>query len=135
VAKALAEIGGAATDYVAKHSWLYDAFPYISAYLDGPKSLADLTEQAQSPQKGYDIHHIVEQTSAEQDGYSRRLIDREDNLVRIPTLKHWEINAWYQTKSEEFGDVSPRTYLRSKDWDERRRVGLSALRRFGVLAP
>ena len=65
---ALAEMGAAAVDHIAKTSWLYEALPYINAYLDGPKSLGELRELAQSPERGYDIHHIVEQTSAERDG-------------------------------------------------------------------
>jgi hypothetical protein len=32
--------------------------------------------------KGYDIHHIVEQTPADQDGFPRHLISRGENLVR-----------------------------------------------------
>jgi hypothetical protein len=133
VAIALAEAGLAASDYVKRSSWLYYAYPYISAYLDGPKSLAELHELAKTPAKGYDIHHIVEQTSAERFGFSRKIIDRDDNLVRIPTLKHWEINAWFQTPNRAYDDLSPREYLRYKSWDERRRVGLYALRKFGVL--
>jgi len=88
-----------------------------------------------TPERGYDIHHIVEQTPASRDGYSRILIDREDDLVRVPTLKHWQINAWFQRPNDEFGGLSPRDYLRNKDWHERRRVGLDALILHGVLAP
>jgi len=53
--------------------------------------------------------------------------------VRIPTLKHWEITGWYNEGNEAFGDMSPRDYLRGKDWNTRRRVGLYALTKFGVL--
>ena len=42
-------------------------------------------------------------------------------------MKHWDINAWYQTKNEEFGGLSPREYLRGKNWEERRDVGLIAM--------
>ena len=88
-----------------------------------------------SPKAGYEIHHIVEQTPAEQEGYRRSLIDGPDNLVRIPTLKHREITAWYQTKNDQFDGLSPREYLRGKTWDERTRVGLGALIDRGVLKP
>jgi hypothetical protein len=66
---------------------------------------------------------------------SCELINGPDNLVRIPTLKHWEITGWYMTKNENFGGLSPREYLRDKDWAERRRVGLFALIDKGVLEP
>jgi hypothetical protein len=135
VATWLAEKGLAVSDYVKRNSWLYEAFPYISAYLDEPRSLNELHELVSSAGKGYDIHHIVEQTPAERDGFPQHLINRDDNLVRIPTLKHWQINAWYQTRNREFGGLSPRSYLRGKHWEERRKVGLDVLTRFGVLRP
>ncbi len=135
MATALAHAGIAARDYIKESSWLYQAYPYINAYLDPPHSLAELNDRALTPKRGYDIHHIVEQTPAEQVGFPRTMIDRDDNLARIPTLKHWEINAWYQTRNLDYGGMSPREYLRYKDWDERRAVVLTALRRFGVLKP
>jgi hypothetical protein len=67
--------------------------------------------------------------------FSDDLIDGPDNLVRIPTLKHWQINGWYGRRSDEFGGLSPRDYLRGKSWEERRRVGINALTRYGVLKP
>lgn len=56
-----------------------------------------------------------------------------DRRVRIPTLKHLEVNAWYSRPNEEFGGISPRDYLRDKDFDEQRRIGLNVLRKAGVL--
>jgi hypothetical protein len=60
VATWLAEKGLAVADFVARSSWLYEAYPYVSAYLDQPRSLGELQELVSSPGKGYDIHHIVE---------------------------------------------------------------------------
>ena len=92
-------------------------------------------EAVSTPAAGYDIHHIVEQTPAEQDGFSRSLIGSRDNLVRIPTLKHWQITGWYMTPSEDFGGMSPRSYLRGRSWEERVLVGYRGLIRSGVLKP
>ncbi|MBY0531937.1 MAG: hypothetical protein K2P86_08190 [Xanthobacteraceae bacterium] len=112
---------------------LEEAYPYISAYLDSPKTLEELHAAAKFPERGYDIHHIVEQTPAERDGFPRSMIDSPENLVRIPTLKHWEINAWYQTKNKFYDFKSPRAYLQGKSWEERVRVGRDAMIRAGVL--
>jgi len=84
---------------------------------------------------GYDDHHIVEQTWAERFGFSRSEIDDPSNLVSIPRLKHYQITGWYGTRSDEFGGVSPREYLKDKGWDERMRIGQRALIRYGVLQP
>ncbi len=115
--------------------WLHDKYPYIKAYLDAPKSLDELQSSIGKPEKGYEVHHFVEQSAAESDGHSREDIDGPDNLVRIPTLKHWEITGWYMTPNPLFDGLSPREYLRGKSWDERRKVGLGALKRFKVLTP
>jgi hypothetical protein len=116
-------------------SWLLEYEANIEAYLDEPKTLEELQRAAQKPKRGYDIHHIAEQTSAEQDGFPRSKIDSPENLVRIPRFKHWEITGWYMTKNKACGELSPRDYLRGKDWQERIKMGLRALIRHGVLKP
>jgi hypothetical protein len=85
------------------------ALQYIRAYLSPPRTLKELQQDVLNPQVGYDIHHIVEQTPARKEGFSDDIIDGPDNLVRIPTLKHWQINGWYGRPSDEFGALSPRT--------------------------
>jgi hypothetical protein len=88
--------------------------PYIRAYLAPPKTLQELQQDALNPQAGYDIHHIVEQTPARKDGFADDMVDGPDNLVRIPTLKHWQISAWFQKKNDQFDGLSPRDYLQGK---------------------
>jgi hypothetical protein len=112
---------------------LDDYVASINAYLDPPKGLQELRDAVSTSEKGYEIHHIVEQTPAEKDKIPRSMIDAPENLVRIPRYKHWEITAWYQKKNDAYGGVSPRDYLRGKDWDERMKVGLKALMDHGVL--
>jgi hypothetical protein len=116
-------------------SWVHEFVPYIAAYADPAKTLEELQQAVATPAKGYDIHHIVEQTSAEQDGFPRSVIDSRENLVRIPTLKHWQVTGWYMTGNEDFGGLPPRDYLRGKNWETRVRVGVEALIKHGVLKP
>jgi hypothetical protein len=132
IAKWLARNLGRVIEGVA---WLDEFEESIQAYLDPPNTLKELQEAASTSKKGHDIHHIVEQASAEQDKFPRSMIDGPENRVRIPRYKHWEINAWYGRRSETFGNQSPRDYLRGKDWDERIRVGMQALIKYGVLKP
>jgi hypothetical protein len=101
--------------------------------LDGPKSLEQLQIDAETPMPGYNIHHIVEQGPARQDGFSEAQIESPENRVRIPVYKHWKITGWYARPSDQFGGVSPRAFLRNQPWDIRRSVGLKALRDEGVL--
>jgi hypothetical protein len=126
---------GEAAAIVQLGVWLYQYLPYIDAYLQAPQSLQDLQDAANDPQPGYQIHHIVEQTPAGKEGYSKDQIEAPENLVRISTLRHWQISNWYSTPnfSPKFGGKSPREYLRGKSWDEKMQIGRQALIDFGVL--
>jgi len=115
--------------------WLRDYHDLVQTARDEPKTLEELQQGVGQHRPGYDDHHIVEQTWAERFGFSRSEIDDPSNLVSIPRLKHYQITGWYGTRSDEFGGVSPREYLKDKGWDERMRIGQRALIRFGVLQP
>lgn len=100
-----------------------------------------LTQAAQGPgQKGNEDHHIVWRKSENDtlQGIPRDKIYSADNVVRISTLKHWELTGWYRKPNPDFLDaegnpMAPRDYLVGKDYDERRRVGLIGLRVVGGL--
>lgn len=135
VARWLLKQGGQLNKLVEGASWLMEFEPYISTYFDEPKTLDQLQNGVALPARGYDIHHVVEKTPARKEGFPQDLIEGRDNLVRIPTLKHWQINGWYSTKNEKFDGLTPREYLRGKSWEERVNVGKKALSEHGVLKP
>lgn len=122
-------------DAISTATWLKDYVPVIQSYFDAPKSLDELQQNALTPRVGYDIHHIVEQTPAENADFPRSMIDAPENLVSVPRFRHQDISDWYSTKNEEFGFINPREYLSDKDWNTRTRLGLRALRDNGVLKP
>jgi hypothetical protein len=126
---------GEAVALVDAASWLYEYIPYISSYLSKPKTLEELQDLASQPEEGYQSHHIAEQTAAKNSGFPNSQIESAENKVRVPTVKHWEITNWYQTPNKDFKNLSPRDYLKDKDWSERQRLGQDALRLFGVLKP
>jgi hypothetical protein len=75
----------------------------------------------------------VEQATAADDGSENALIGAPGNLARIPTVKHWELNRWYETPNPRFNQMTPRQFLKEKHWGERYEIGLEALREIGVL--
>ena len=119
--------------------------PFTRRIFDPPRSLEELQLRAAEELKrrvagepatpGYQIHHIVEQTPAENDKFPRSLIDAPENLVLAPELRHRQITGWFARKNKNFADRPPRDALRGQDWAERQRVGLEALRIYGVLKP
>ena len=80
-----------------------------------PKTLKELQQDVLNPQVGYDIHHVVEQTPARDEGFPEDIIDGPENLVRIPTLKHWQINGWYSRRNDLYGGLSPRRLSERQD--------------------
>lgn len=135
VARRIVRTGETVATIAKVARWVQTYSAEISAYNDPPKSLDELHRAVSTPAPGYDIHHIVEQTAAERDGFSREVIDGADNLVRVPRLKHQEINAWYQRPNSDFNWQAPRDYLNGRSWEVRKAVGLDALRIHGVLKP
>jgi hypothetical protein len=105
----------------------------IKASLDEPKTLDELQDAVDDPKPGYQIHHIVEQAAAEQDGFSKEEIDARNNLVRIPTIKHYEISGWYQKPDAALGGITPREYLQGGSFEERWDYGIKVLKQFKVL--
>jgi hypothetical protein len=61
------------------------------------------------------------------------MIYSPENEVRIPVVKHLDINRYYSTPNVRFDGLSPRDYLRGKNWDDQMREGLTILRDNGVL--
>ena len=132
-ARMAAEQGVAAAELAKIYPWMTYYASGMQSYTDTPRSLEEL--QSATPGPGYDKHHIVEQSQAENEGYSREAIDSPDNLVVIPRMKHWEINQWYQTRNQDFGGETSREYLSGRSWSVKQSIGFDALKRFGVLKP
>jgi hypothetical protein len=101
---------------------------------DPPAALEELQARAQRPSEaGYEDHHIVGQFAQNRLQFGDDLIDSPENKVRIPTVRHRDINGYYSKSSDRYDGLSPRDYLRGKSWDEQTRVGLKILRNNGVL--
>ena len=116
--------------------WLNEKSAEIKANQDPPKSLEELHDAVFRPdKKGYDDHHIVGRWTAREGLFSDARVYNNENVVSIPRYKHEQINSWYQRPNVEFGGLTPRQYLQGKSWDEHRRVGLDAMRMFGILKP
>lgn len=77
----------------------------------------------------------MEKTPALKDNIDPDKVNSPDNLVLIPTLKHWEINSWFETRNPNYNWLTPRMYVRGKTWEERFKVGLEALIEAEVLKP
>ena len=107
----------------------------IVAYLEPAKPLKELQAAISEPKDGYQIHHIVEQEPARKDGFPETKINAPENLVRIPNVQTLRDIRMVFDKNEEFGNLTPREFLRGQRWEARVSVGLFALKKHGVLKP
>ncbi|QEL23300.1 hypothetical protein FQV39_12510 [Bosea sp. F3-2] len=131
-ARRAGRIGAIITLIEAGH-WLYSEYLSIRSYQDAPKTLAELQQHAGQSRPGYDDHHIVEQGAGSRERFPRSAVDGIDNVISIPRYKHHEITGWFNRRNPDFGMLTPRDYLRGRDWAEHVRVGHRALRQFKVL--
>jgi hypothetical protein len=100
---------------------------------DPASALSELQNRVgQDSEPGYQDHHIVGQFEENRRQFGS-WIDNDENKVRIPTLKHLDINGRYSPSNPDYGGLSPRDYLRGRSWDAQTQVGLKVLRDFGVL--
>jgi hypothetical protein len=115
--------------------WIKEKVAEIETYRDPARTMQELQDAVDEPRPGTEIHHIAERTAAERWGFPRSEIESRENLVRIPTLKHYDITGWYSRPNEKFGGLSPREYLADKSLEERTRVGREVLILYEVLKP
>jgi len=132
----VAEIAAAIVDLgLAAHDAAVEAAPYVKAYFNEPRTLDELRGAARKRETGYDIHHIVERATAASDDSEDAFIDGPENLVSIPTVRHWLLNRWYESPNKKYDGLTPRQYLKGKGLEERFHVGLDGLQEIGVLKP
>lgn len=106
----------------------------ITTANDPPGTLEELQARAQLPSEaGYEDHHIVGQFTQNRLQFGRVRIDSPENTVRIPVVKHLDINGYYSRANIDYDGLSPRDYLRGRSWDEQMQEGLKILRDKGVL--
>jgi hypothetical protein len=106
----------------------------IKSANDPPRTLEELQARARLPSEpGYEDHHIVGQFAQNRLQFGDDMIYSPENEVRIPVVKHLDINRYYSTPNVRFDGLSPRDYLRGKNWDDQMREGLTILRDNGVL--
>lgn len=118
---------------LAEAPWLEGQIENILADQDPPSELDELVDRARpGPLPGYNRHHIVEQ-GRQNDDLSQEQLQSPENIVLVPTYKHWQITNYYQTRQDQLGGLSPREFLRGKTFQERYEYGLKVLRMFGVL--
>jgi hypothetical protein len=63
VGRWLARWGGPLGKIAGAAYWLYEYDDHLKANLDPPRTLEELQQAVATPQKGYEIHHIVEKDS------------------------------------------------------------------------
>jgi hypothetical protein len=100
------------------------------------QSLDVLRNDVATPRPGTEVHHIIERSAWDRAEFEPAR-DRDGwlNTVRISTLRHRQITSWYARANEDYGNMSPRAWLRGRDYQDHLETGLKALIEHGVLQP
>jgi hypothetical protein len=76
--------------------------------------------------KGYNWHHLVEQSTVANGQFPPRAVHNTDNIVRVTVIEHRCINRRYRAKNKQGSNL--RNDLRGKTWQEHFSTGLAVLR-------
>lgn len=96
-------------------------------------------KNAHGVKKGYQWHHIVEQSTIKKRGFDARWIHNKNNLVQIPAAVHQKcINSWMAKKGiRKFGAATGknqtlRQWVHSQKFEKQHSVGVALLKYCGV---
>ena len=81
---------------------------------------------------GYQYHHIVTQGGANATSIPPEQLQNTDNIIRLPTLLHEDVNAAYLAKSPD-PNMNMYQWLQTQPFDVQREEGLKILRQLHIL--
>jgi hypothetical protein len=79
--------------------------------------------------EGQEYHHLIEQATRAAGDKA----ENTDDIVRIPTILHHAVTAYYVQKTKEFGGPTLRQWLADKPPAVRRAWGIEVLRRLKII--
>lgn len=100
----------------------------------GFNSFDELKRAVGSAGKGYDWHHIVEQSQIKKSGFAPEIIHNTNNIIAVDHETHLKISGYYNTKSFDFTNgLSVRDWLAGQSYEEQYEFGLNVLKMFEVI--
>jgi hypothetical protein len=99
-----------------------------------PHTLEELRAAATGPsQRGYENHHIVTQGGKNATNIPQELLQSGDNIVRVPTLLHEDINAAYSKNSTEVPGMTVYRWLQTQPFDVQYEEGVKIMRNLRLI--
>lgn len=100
----------------------------------GPHTLEELCAEADAASEpGYDNHHIVTQGGKNAGNIPQEQLQRPDNIVRIPTLLHEEINAEYSKASKVAPGMTVYQWLQTQSFEVQYEEGVKIMRNLNII--
>jgi len=116
------------------HQLTIDTKAVIEFFKSQPHTLEELSAAAAGPsQPGYEDHHIVAQGGKNGKTFPDNLLQSPNNIVRVPTLVHQEINAAYFRLSEKATKMTVYKSLQTQPFDIQYEEGVKIMRDLGVI--
>jgi hypothetical protein len=116
------------------HQLTIDTKAVIDFFQSQPHTLEELSAAADGPrQPGYEDHHIVAQGGENAKTFPEELLQNPNNIVRVPTLVHQEINAAYFRLSEKASKMTVYQSLQTQPFDVQYEEGVKIMRDLGII--
>jgi len=96
-------------------------------------SFSSLKRSLGSAGKGFDWHHIVEQSQITKSGFSKYWVNNSNNVISISKEVHRKVSAYYSSKIPGLtGGKTVRNWLAGQSFQKQYEFGIKILRQFGV---
>jgi hypothetical protein len=111
----------------------YEEFSSFNEFKKLNPSQYDLAKRFGPAGEGYQYHHIVTQGGENAKKFPREQLQNTENVIRIPTLLHEQINAEYQDAAPDGSGRTVYEWLQTKTYEFQREYGLKILRKLHIL--
>ena len=118
----------------------YEEFVDYDAFVKAELVTAIMEKRFGGAGAGYHYHHIVTQGGTNATSIPPEQLQNTDNIIRLPTLLHEEVNIEYlkpgpdtSAKNPDGSQMNLYQWLQTQPYDVQREIGLKILRDLHIL--
>lgn len=117
------------------YTYLAPTAPAVPGALsEGKSSFRAIKKVIGDAGKGFEWHHLVEQSQIHRSGFASQAIQNPNNLVRIPSSVHRQISGYYSSipTSGFTNGMKIRDWLSGQSFEAQYKFGVDVTKRYGL---